>query len=839
MAGSRTARRLACVLALAALGPVAAARGATVRVGHPPPPPVGATLVGMVPATQRMHVTITLRPRDPSALTAYARAVSTPGSPGYRRYLTPTEFARRFGATAAQIGAVRRSLLAHGLIPGRVSRGALSISVAAPAAALERAFSVALTRMALRGGGTAIRASAPPAVPASVAGAVQSVVGLNTTAAPHPLLVRARPGSHTGPSALARGHVVTGGPQPCSAATAAAPGQDAFTADQIASAYGFSGLYGAGDIGRGITVAVYELEPDDPGDIAAYQSCYGTHATITDVPVDQGAGTGPGTGEAALDIENLIGLAPAVNVLVYQGPNSNSGAPGSGPYDTFSAIINQDRARVVTISWGQCESALGRPDAAAENTLFAQAAVEGQSIVAASGDSGAQDCDTGGAVPQIQAAVDDPSSQPFVTGVGGTTIQSLGPRPTESVWNSGGMVLSGMLQPGATGGGISTLWGMPAAQVDSAAGLNVRTAQAAGSACGHPGGFCREVPDVAADGDPATGYLIFWNGHGDIPDAPAGWQGIGGTSGGAPLWAALLALTDGLRACSGAPVGYANPALYRAAGTADSTNFNDVITGNNDFTGTNGGRFAAAAGYDPATGLGTPNAASLAAALCADTIRITRPADQTTTIHASVSLRLHATASSSAPLTYAAGGLPPGLKVDGATGRITGRPTRAGRFTVHASAHDGQGQTGGATFTWTVGGEPEISRLSLKQTAGQPQLAFTVTAGQDAPDLRTLQITVPHALIVGTGRGVAVTSTARHPAHLHFSAHAAHQTMLTIKLRETTRSVRITLAVPSLRARGGRVPDSTLHRRQVVTVSVVDAAARRTRLSEKVAITGR
>jgi subtilase family serine protease len=824
---------------LAALGPVAAARGATIRVGHAPPAPKGATFVGMVPAAQRMHVTVTLQPRDPSALAAYARAVSTPGSPSYRRYLTPTQFARRFGATAGQISSVRRSLLADGLTPGRVSRGALSISVVAGAAQLERAFDVSLTRMALRGGGTAIRATAAPAVPASLAGAVQSVVGLNTTSAPHPLLVRRRPGSRHGLGALGQDHVATGGPQPCTSAADAAAPQDAFTADQIASAYGFSGLYATGDRGGGVTVAVYELEPDDPADVAAYQSCYGTHAAISYIPVDKGAGTGPGSGEAALDIENLIGLAPNVNVLVYQGPNSNSGAPGAGPYDVFSAIVNQDRARVVTVSWGQCEGALGETNALAENMLFQQATVEGQSIVAAAGDSGAQDCDTGGAPPQVQPAVDDPSSQPFVTGVGGTSIQALGPRPTESVWNSGGTVLSGMLQPGATGGGVSKLWAMPVPQLESAAALNVRTAQAAGTNCGHPGGFCREVPDVAADGDPATGYLIFWNGRGDIPDAPAGWQGIGGTSGAAPLWAALLALTDGSRACTGAPIGYANPALYKAAGTSYAADFNDVVSGNNDFTGTNGGHFAAAPGYDPVTGLGTPDAAGLAGALCANTIRISRPADQRTTIHTSVSLRLRAAASSGAALAYAASGLPPGLKISAGTGRIIGRPTRAGRFVVHASARDSQSQTAGVTFVWTVGGEPTISRLSLTQTAGLPQLAFTVTAGNAAADLQTLEITVPHVLIVGTGRGVVVTSTARHPAHLHFSARAARGSVLTIKLRKTTRSVRITLATPSLRTRDGRVPDAILQRRQVVTVSVVDAAARRTRLSEKVAITGR
>ena len=89
---------------------------------------------------------------------------------------------------------------------------------------------------------------------------------------------------------------------------------------------------------------------------------------------------------------------------------------------------------------------------------------------------------------------------------------------------------------------------------------------------------------MAADGDPATGYLIYWNGRGEVTGEPAGWQGIGGTSGASPLWAALLALTDGSRACSGAPVGYANPALYKAAGSAYAADFNDVTTGNNDFT---------------------------------------------------------------------------------------------------------------------------------------------------------------------------------------------------------------------------------------------------------------
>src|SRR5262249_36305694 len=145
-----------------------------------------------------------------------------------------------------------------------------------------------------------------------------------------------------------------------------------------------------------------------------------------------------------------------------------------------------------------------------------------------------------------------------------------------------------------------------------------------------------------------------------------------------------------------------------------------------------------------------------------------------------------------------------GLKLNGSTGRITGRPTRAGRFTVRISAHDSESQTAGATFAWTVAGPPAVSRLSLRQTSAGPTLAFTVTAGKDAPDLRTLDVTVPRTLIVATGRGVSVTSTARKPAHLRFTDHASRGAVLTIKLRKTARSVRITLAAPSLLARGGR-----------------------------------
>jgi subtilase family serine protease len=800
-----------------------------------------------VPATKRLNVTVTLKPRDPAALAAYAREVSTPGSDLYRAYLTPAQFARRFGAMPKQIAAVRRSLAARGLHPGKVSAGGLSIPLHATAAQVEHGFSVSLRELSFPGRRTAVAATASPVVGAGLSGVVQSVVGLSGTPAPRPLLQRPallqrlalvqRPGALQRPATadalagapLDRAHVATGGPQPCAAASGSAPGQDAYTADQIAFAYGFSGLYGAGDEGAGVTVGVYELEPDDPNDIATFQSCYGTHASVSYARVDGGAGSGAGSGEAAIDIENTIGLAPDANILVYQGPNGTANGPGSGPYDIFSAMVNQDRARVISVSWGDCEEALGQPDAIAENTLFMQAAIQGQSVVAASGDSGSEDCDTPGSVPDTELAVDDPASQPFVTGVGGTSLRALGPRPTETVWNSGGSLAGAVAEPGAGGGGFSDFWPMPAAQLNASSSLGVRSAS--GSGCGNL--LCRAVPDVAADADPTTGYLVYWNGSGSAT-GQSGWQGFGGTSAGTPVWGALLALADASRACAESPVGFANPALYRAAGLDYGADFNDVTSGNDDFTGTAGGQYAARPGYDEATGLGTPNAATLAAALCTQGVRLATPRSQRSAVRSTVSLQLSAQDAPGNKLSYQATGLPPGLKLSDSSGRITGKPRLEGSFTVRIGASDSAGSAAPGTFTWTIGAATRLSKVKLTR-GSRPTLAFTVSAGRGAPALSTLRVTAPRGLRFASRRGLGMNDGAAHrPRRVRFSARLAHG-VLTLKLRKTSGSVRVIVGKPGLQILAARV--SKLARRASaprLTVTVVDAGAGTSRLSAAV-----
>jgi subtilase family serine protease len=814
---SRTAARVAAAVAgaLSVLPASASASAQTVRVGvvkH-------SALVRRAPAVSpalRLHIQVALRPRSTTSLAAYAQAVTTPGDPAYRRFLTPQQFRSRFGANAASVSRVRAALRARGLDPGPTSAGGLSIPVTATAAALERAFSISLRRI-VRGRRATVASTAAPAFAAAVAGAVESVVGLDTTAARHPQLVR--PTRSDVRHAAARPRVATGGPQPCAAARAGAATESAYTDDEIASAYGFSGLYAAGDTGAGTTIALYELEPDDPSDIAAFQACYGTHTSVSYVSVDGGAGQGAGGGEAALDIENTIGLAPGANVVVYQGPNSNSGAPGSGPYDTFSSIINQDRAQVVSVSWGECESALGASDAAAENTLFEQATIEGQSIVSAAGDSGAQDCDIPGEVSNTKLEVDDPASQRYVTGVGGTSLTALGPPPTETVWNNAGTPTGGVASSGAGGGGVSSLWSMPTDQRYASAALGVVKPNAAGAACGRSTGFCREVPDVVADGDPNTGYQIYFNGAGTVAGDPVGWQGIGGTSGAAPVWGALLALADSAASCVDSPLGFAGPALYRAAGSAYTADFHDIVAGNNDFTHTNGGQFAAGTGYDLASGLGSPDATNLVSSMCSDSLSLPQVNGQVSAEHASVSVSVHGANISGTAIHYSARGLPPGLRLNEATGIISGRATRRGSYTVSVDGEDANRASATTSFHWTVAPALRIARASLA-TAGRhaPRLTVTVLAPRGAPEIRTLKLSIPPGLRLRNTNSVTLIT---HPAPLPYEDYVQKGSLI-LTLQQPARLAEVVMASPSLKGTLRRRARTSRRSGPTVSVNVGD-----------------
>ena len=633
-----------------------------------------ASAAGAAARAPTVHATVALAPRNASDLAAYAGAVTTPGSPLYRHYLTVAQFARRFGASPSAIAKVRAGLAARGVTVGLVAANRLALEVSSPAGTLKASTaSLALYRDS--------DASAT-SLTGAVDGLVQAVIGPGAPA-PSASVVE-RPGSvfESGPAEGAKGaprprDVDTAGPQPCAPARAAAASTTAHTADQIASAYGLSGYYAAGDEGRGVTIALFELEPFSASDVAAYQACYRTGAAVTTVAVDGGAGGGPGSGEAAMDVEDLIGLAPDASIKVYEGP-----ATGSGAYDIYNRIVSDDTAQVISTSWGMCEALEGSVSASVESTLFEEAAVQGQSFLAASGDSGSDDCGDG------RPSVDDPASQPWVTAVGGTSLDGSG----NVVWND---------SLGATGGGVSSLWGRPAYQ--SAAALRQW-----GVTCGSSGVACREVPDVSVDADPGTGYVAFYRGS---------WRVVGGTSVAAPTVAALAALADASPQCGGHPLGFLNPGLYRAAAGAYAADFNDVTSGSNGFASVAG--FAAGPGYDMASGLGTPTA-SLGPTLCGGSaappatgngplalnaskvVRLGRLSNRSGRVGNEVRLRVQAHDADGLPLTFTAAELPPGLTIGHRTGLISGTPRRAGSRTVRVQATDARDSSATIVFRWTI-----------------------------------------------------------------------------------------------------------------------------------------
>jgi subtilase family serine protease len=575
------------------------------------PLPAHALRVGALAGRTVMHADVTLTVRDPGALTEFIKALSSRRSPMFHHFLRRGQFGQRFGATAAEIAQVDRALRAAGLSPGRVSANRLSIPVTASAAAIERAFHVGLTRYRLAGGQIAYTNSATPRIPASISRYVQGVLGLSDLYLPQNHLVRiTRAAARTRLTSRTRrvprrmaAAPHSSGPQPCSSATTQASEFGSYTANQLAAYYGMTPLYAAGDLGQGVHVAFAEFEPNLTTDIAQYESCYGITTAVTYHTVGTGPGTGAGSGEAALDIEDIMGLAPDVSIDVYQGPNGGD----TDTYDMYNAIVTADADQVISTSWGTCELDSDSSLISSEDTLVEQAATQGQTFLAAAGDDGSTDCNGDGSTNAANLSVDDPGSQPGVVSVGGTTISSGG----ESVWND-----STTSPPaGAGGGGISADWCMPAYQYQTSIPGLVNADSQTNSACSasNSGDYLRQVPDVAADADPYSGYVIYYDGS---------WEGgWGGTSAAAPLWAAVAALIDASPFCAdyGSGAAGAQPeGLYVAANALHSYIYqqtegvpevlSDVTGGENDYTpsGYTGGLYPATVGYDQANGLGTP-----------------------------------------------------------------------------------------------------------------------------------------------------------------------------------------------------------------------------------------
>lgn len=349
-----------------------------------------------------------------------------------------------------------------------------------------------------------------------------------------------------------------------------------YTPPELARIYNFP----AGADGSGQSVAIIELGGGfGHADLDAYFSSLGIAGpTVTAVGVD-GAANQPGQdpagadGEVLLDIEVIGALVPAADLQVYFAPNTDAGF--------LDAIINASHAAptpvAISISWGQNEDDWTAQARTAFDQAFADASALGATVTAAAGDNGSADAATDG-----KDHADFPASSPHVLACGGTRLEAdpaTGTITSETVWNDG--------PNSATGGGYSDTFPVPAWQRGLPA--HARRRKPAPKPAHRRHG--RGVPDVSGVADPQTGYKVRVDGKDMV---------IGGTSAVAPLWAALVAL---FAQSTGRPFGQIQPLLYsRTAG------FHDVTTGNN-------GTYRAAAGWDPCTGLGSPDGTALLAAI--------------------------------------------------------------------------------------------------------------------------------------------------------------------------------------------------------------------------------
>ncbi len=633
---SVTAAAIALSGALAAYGPAVAAHATPSSVPAPrlvsvsaaPELPHGSRVIGPVASAAELTGAVALRLPNQAAVTNFIDSVSSPRSADYRHYLAKGQFARRFGPTASAVAAVERELTSYGLAVTSVSANHLLISFRGSATKVEAAFHTGLQRVRLAGGAVGQATTSAVLLPASVTRYVEAVIGLDQLV--HEDSAAAPRGAHATASAAAKAAASGGGPVACPAAVALQ--QFGGTTDQqLAQAYGVDPLYAAGDLAAQQTIDIYELEPFLISDVQTFDECYfGVSHTsqITSTEVDGGPGTGPGSGEAALDIDDVSAIAPGADIHVFLGPNMDD---PFGPLDTWNAIAVADDADQISSSWGLCETALqqGAPGVQqVENEIFEQTAAQGQTVFAAAGDDGSDSCAAHASTPvATNLSLLDPASQPYVTSVGGTTILDPTDPPVETVWNNGN-------DGGAGGGGISETWAMPPWQ----AGFVVPQTTADEACSNDPSGtadnyhlqgiptnlpagtLCRETPDVSALADPQTGITIVYDGS---------WYLIGGTSSSAPSWAAMLAEINGSSGCASLThgAGFADPLLYQVAkssSTSYADAFNDITAGNNDNLGVGGAvDWQAGPGYDMASGLGTPRVTDttvgtgLSAELCA------------------------------------------------------------------------------------------------------------------------------------------------------------------------------------------------------------------------------
>lgn len=513
--------------------------------------------VGQLLSTQFLTLGIGLPLRNTNDLARLLVELYDPASTNYHRYLTPGQFAERFGPNEADYQTVVAFAQAHGLEVTQAYSDRHLLRVRGSAANVSQAFQVTLHTYRHP---TETRLFFAPDVEPSVDGSVSiaDVWGLSDYPRPRPMNTGSRP----------LGSVAV----PCSGS---GPG-GTFRGTDFRNAYlpGVTNLTGAGQV-----IGLFQADGFYASDIKKYESQAGlSQVAIQTVLLDGFSGNPSsvdGNAEVSLDIEMAVSMASGISkIVVYEG-NPNAFFPN----DVLARMVSDNLAKQISSSW----SWDGGPSATTDGYLQ-QMAAQGQSYFQASGDNDAYSF--GAMDAPVNAAT--PVSSPYLTCVGGTTLSMSGSGSawsSETVWNWGGGE--------GSGGGISSHYTIPSWQQ----GINMTA--------NHGSTVYRNIPDVAMTADHV--YVIYNNGaSGDF----------GGTSCAAPLWAGFCALVNQQAASFGSStIGFLNPLLYAIGkGSGYANAFHDITTGNNvgSRIATN---FYAVAGYDLCTGWGTPNGKALINAL--------------------------------------------------------------------------------------------------------------------------------------------------------------------------------------------------------------------------------
>ena len=667
----------------------------------------------------RLDATLTLRhlslvfalsPAQRAERDALLADLERPGSPSYHHWITPEEYAQRFGARPDDLDRASAWLASQGFTVHEPSRLGARVTFSGTVAQVESAFRTEMHRYAAFGETHYAMASAP-SLPADLAEHVLAVYNAHDFHPRHGTTQMrvVKPDAPCPSGAFCTGNGI-------------APPDWSFLYD-VGPLYN-PGIAGTKINGAGVTISIVGITDISQADLTAFRTRYGLAAnpiTKTLVPNTGAAQADNGAGiEAVLDTEWSGAVAPNATInYVY------TGAGDANVSDATYYAIEQNAGDVLSESWGGCEAGATPSDADVLEVYGSAASLMGITYVASSGDSGAADCGgTGGLY------VNQPASFPGVTSVGGTGFADPGgltfngagdvtARGTEAVWNEAHNAHSATIGVAAGGGGISAVFARPAYQSGIATCTPVGSLPTAVDPTKQ-----RQVPDISftAAGDITAGsapqYGIFiectvdttvgdCNAAGTNPQVVV----IGGTSASAPAFAGVVALAAQAK---GGRLGNINPLLY-ALNQSTPAAFHDITTGNNEVlcktadTGCPGNNllygYAATTGYDCATGLGS--------------------ADATNLVNAMVALNPTATTLTAAPTATTEGGsvtLTATVDVQGSNTHALG-----GTVTFTFRSYLGNGDI---DLSWTLG---EVAITGGTTTSGTATLMTAIPPGMIQP----------------------------------------------------------------------------------------------------------